>query len=161
METPVTSATWPASSPGHAISAFGSILAAQGYVAPQNLTTAEPWLMPELSRCEPWIRDALKGAGLTLDEVREGVKAGWFHLFHTPDGAMVTEWILSPRMRALHVIAAGGSLRAIEELTPKIEDFARMAGASHGGASGRKGWVRWLRRFGYAPPALATVEKAF
>ena len=160
MEASTTSTTWPAPSPAHAISAFGSVLAAQGYVVPQNLTTAEPWLMPELTRCEPWIVDALKGAGLTMADVREGVAAGWYHLWRVPDGVMVTEWILSPRIRALHVIASGGTLRAMAELTPKVEAFARLAGASHGGATGRKGWVRWLRRFGYSPSHLSTVEKA-
>lgn len=149
---------WPAPKPELVNALVGSILAAQGMI-PANASPG-PWGMSEFDRCSGWIASALKGGDLTLAEVRDGIRNGWFHLFHHAEGVMVTEFILSPRVRALHVIAAGGSLKAMADLTPKAEHFAWMAGANWTGATGRKGWVRWLRRFGYAPSNMMTVEKA-
>lgn len=162
MDTPdyAVSTTWPAPTPALPAALIGSILAAQGFSPAHDHSTAQPWKMAEFDRCAAWIEAALRGQDLTLAEVRDGVRMGWFQMFHAPDGVMISECIMSPRLRGIHVIAAGGSLRAMAELTPKVEEFARLAGANFGGATGRKGWVRWLRRFGYAPSKLATVEKA-
>ena len=161
MDAPAPSAPspWPSPNPALTHALIGSILAAQGFAPAQDTTTTRPWKLTEFDRCADWIASALKGGDLTLAEVRDGVRADWFQLFSAPDGVMVTEFLLSPRLRAVHVLAAGGTLRAMQELTPKVEAFARMAGCTHGGATGRKGWVRWLRRFGYAPSPLTTVEK--
>lgn len=151
---------WPTPNPELAHALVGSILAAQGFTPSKDKGPGSPWLLTEFDRCAPWIAAALKGQNLTVEEVREGVRFGWLQLFHTHDGVMVSEVMLSPRIRAVHVLAAGGTLRAMEELTAKVEMFARLAGCNYGGATGRKGWVRWLRRFGYAPPTQVTVEKA-
>lgn len=151
---------WPTPNPDLANALVGSILAAQGFIPSKDGSVTQPWRLSEFDRCAHWIAAALKGQDLTVEQVREGVRLGWLQLFHTHDGVMVSEVLMSPRLRAVHVLAAGGSLRAMQELTPKVESFARMAGCNYGGASGRKGWVRWLRRFGYAPSPLTTVEKA-
>lgn len=154
---------WPAPKPDLIHAMIGSVLAAQGLV-PTKDGRRNPWgnaeAMAEFDRCAPWIAAALKGSDLTVDDVRDGVRGGWFFPFYAPDGVMIAETILSPRLRALHVLAAGGTLRAINELTPMVEEFARLAGCNYGGASGRRGWVRWLKRLGYSIPKLATVEKA-
>lgn len=163
MDTPrayALSESWPSPDPQLTTALIGSVLAAQGFAKPIDRHVRSPWAQGEFDRCAGWIEAALKGQSLTLDDVREGVRKGWFFLFPASDGAMVAEFIISPRLRGVHVLAAGGSLRAIAELTPKVEDFAREAGCNYGGATGRKGWVRWLRRFGYSPSHLYTVEKA-
>lgn len=157
---PAAPSPWPSPNPSLAHALIGSILAAQGFAPAHDTTATRPWKLAEFDRCADWIAAALKGGSLTVADVREGVRCGWYQLFHAPDGVMVTEFLLSPRLRAVHVLAAGGSLRAMQELTPVVETFARMAGCNFGGATGRKGWVRWLRRFGYSPSLLATVEKA-
>ncbi|WP_426046075.1 hypothetical protein [Brevundimonas sp. TWP3-1-2b1] len=164
MEAPAfaTSRTWPAPNPALAAAVMGSIMAGQGLC---EVSDSQPWSAiergTEFDRCAHWIADALKSASLTAAEVREGVVGGWFHLWSGKDveGAMVSEIVASPRLRAIHVFAAGGTLGAVAKLTPDIERFARMAGCNFGGATGRKGWIRFLRRFGYAPAALTTVEK--
>lgn len=162
-QSPAHPPQWPTPKPELIHAMIGSVLAAQGMTPPRTGARA-PWgeaeKMAEFDRCAPWIASALKGADLTLEDVREGVRGGWFFPFYARDGVMIAETVLSPRLRAIHVIAAGGTLRAIAELTPMIEDFARLAGCNYGGASGRKGWTRWLKRFGYAAPSLCTVEKA-
>lgn len=64
---------------------------------------------------------------------------------------MVSEFIVSPRRRALHVWIMGGSLEAVDALIPQVEAFGRLHGCEIGGASGRKGWLRYLKKHGYAP----------
>ena len=152
--------TWPTPNPELADALIGSVLAAQG-VIPHKAIEPTPWRVADFDRCVPWIASALKGQDdLTVDEIRDGVWGGWFQFWPADDGVMVSEVILSPRLRGLHVIAAGGTLRAIRELLPAVEAFARQAGANVGGATGRKGWIRYLRQFGYAPSKLTTVERA-
>lgn len=162
MESPAyaVSSNWPAPHPGLAAALIGSVLAAQGFTPAHDTTPTRPWKLAEFDRCADWIAAALKGQGLTVADVREGVRQGWYFLFSEPDGAMVAELLLSPRLRGIHVLAAGGTMRAIRELTPKVEAFSRQAGCNYGGATGRKGWTRALRSFGYAPSKLSTVEKA-
>lgn len=162
MDSPdyAVSSDWPAPNPALAAAVIGSVLAAQGFAPRHDTTTTRPWKLADFDRCAGWIAAALKGQGLTVGEVREGVRQGWYYQFSTHDGAMVAELLLSPRLRGIHVLAAGGTMRAIRELTPKVEAFSRLAGCNYGGATGRKGWTRALRSFGYAPSNLSTVEKA-
>lgn len=105
-----------------------------------------------------WIASALEGSGWTPEEVWEGVQQGVFHLFMHEEGCMVGEFIVSPRAVGFNVFAAGGTLKAIRELLPMVENYARSRGATFGGASGRKGWVRFLKRYGYAPEVCLQKE---
>lgn len=107
-------------------------------------------------RIEGWIASALVGSGWTAAQVIEGIARGHFHLFLHDEGCMVAEFIISPRHKVLHVWAAGGTLRAMAELGPQIEAFGRDHGCDYTAASGRKGWVRYARQFGYrrAEPAI-------
>lgn len=107
---------------------------------------------------ERWITEALDGSGWTFDEVMSGVAKGDFHLFRHPEAVMVTEFIVSPRHKVLHVWAAGGSLAGIDALVPVVEAFGKAHKCDAGGATGRKGWLRYLKKFGYSA-AVGAVEK--
>lgn len=114
--------------------------------------------MTEFERCRPWIEAALAGCKLTPDEVADGLRDGLYVLFSDADAALVAEFVFSPRSKALHVFAGGGSLEGIERLIPIAEEFARHAGCDSAGASGRKGWLRWLKKYGYAPGGALVKE---
>lgn len=103
-----------------------------------------------------WIASALEDSGWTPEEVWEGVQRGVFHLFMHEEGCMVGEFIVSPRHKVMHIWAAGGSLRAMSELGPVVEEFGRRNGCDAAGATGRLGWQRYAKRHGYkpAPPAI-------
>ena len=109
----------------------------------------------EWDRCRPWIEAALVGSGWSFDEV----KAGDFHLFAHPAGCMVAEVIESPRSKVFHVFAAGGALEAIEALLPNVEAAGRALGCDYGGATGRKGWARYLAKHGYRPADHAVQKE--
>ena len=114
--------------------------------------------MPDcsVSKVSGWIASALVGSGWTAAQVIEGIALGHFHLFLHDEGCMVGEFITSPRHKVMHIFAAGGSLKAMAELGPTIEAFGRLNGCDYSAATGRRGWVRYARRFGYrrADPAI-------
>ena len=105
----------------------------------------------EWERCAPWIGAAIKGAGLPLERVAEGVERGEFRLWAHPQGVIVTEFVVSPRSLGLNMFAGGGSAVAMWALLPTIEAFAKASGCDSIGVTGRKGWRRALKAFGYAP----------
>lgn len=112
------------------------------------------------SKVRGWIDSALEGSGWSFEEIMEGVQSGDFHLFMHEHGCVVSEFVSSPRHKVMHVWAAGGDtgkgLRVIDDLMPTLEAFGRLHGCDTGGATGRKGWLRYLKRFGYeaADPAV-------
>lgn len=106
-----------------------------------------------------WIEDALKGSGWTAQEIFEGADKGLFHIFTHEEGVMVGEFIVSPRHKVMHIFAAGGSLKAIKALLPRVEQFGRDYGCDIGGATGRKGWSRFLRQYGYLPADAAVTKE--
>jgi hypothetical protein len=110
-----------------------------------------------------WIDAALKGSGWTAEEVLKGVQHGDFHLFSHEHGCVVSEFIVSPRHKVMHVWAAGGDvgrgLQVIDDLMPTLEAFGRRHGCDTGGATGRKGWLRYLKRYGYEPASPAVSKE--
>ena len=109
-----------------------------------------------MEHCRAWIESA--GCDWTFEEIRQGVERGCFFLFEHPEGCMVAEFIVSPRHKVMHVFIAGGSLGAMRALLPQVEAFGRKHGCDSGGATGRKGWTRFLAQYGYRPASPA-VEK--
>lgn len=102
-------------------------------------------------RVRGWIASALDGSGNTPDEIWKGVQTGIFHLFMHSEGCMVGEFIESPRHKVMHIFAAGGTLKAMSELGPTVETFARLNDCDMTCATGRKGWLRYARKHGYQP----------
>lgn len=105
-----------------------------------------------------WIEEALEGTGWTFEEVQQGIDRGDFHLFECEGGCLVGEYIVSPRHTVFNVWAGGGSLSAIKTLIPVAEAFAKRNNCDVAGATGRKGWVRIVEKFGYKQSTPA-VEK--
>lgn len=111
------------------------------------------------SRVRGWIDSALEGSGWSYEEIMEGVHKGDFHLFVHDEGCMVGEFITSPRHKVMHIFAAGGSLAAIHDLLPTVEAFGRLHNCDVGGATGRKGWARFLKQYGYEPADSAVTKE--
>lgn len=121
-----------------------------------------PWAEVDLERWREPVTKALREGGeraLGFEDIVLGVRKRWFKAWTLGESLMITEVIVSPRVRGLHVFVSCGDLNEIRELIPAIEEFARQAGCTMTGATGRKGWLRVLARFGYAPAKLHTVVK--
>lgn len=155
------SVDWPAPMPKAARNAVLSVFHAQGLaemLTPDSFK-GHPWREGEVRAALPHITAALADAQLTAEEVVEGIRLGWFQLWTFGKSALVSEMVLSPRCRALHVFAGGGDLAEMRELIPVLEAFAARLGCTVTGATGRRGWVRVLKSFGYAPSKHTTVER--
>lgn len=98
------------------------------------LDSARAWLEPALADGDTWLE--------VLARLKENTAQLWFG-----DGcAMVTEiWGAD-----FHVWLAGGSLRGIMALRPRVEETARFWGLKKITIGGRLGWNRVLRHHGYA-----------
>lgn len=85
----------------------------------------------------------------TEDDVLVAIYSGNAVLWTTEcnRGAIVTEFITSPRLKTLHYWLVGGDMAAVLSLEPRIAEFARANGCAMTTASGRKGWPRILKHW--------------
>ena len=107
----------------------------------------------ELERCRPWIEAALDRGGNThlFEDIVSAVKAGTMQFWPAEDACAVTEIIVYPRKKALHVFLAGGNMDTIVDMDESAVYFARQNGCSSMSIAGRKGWQRILQDRGYKP----------
>lgn len=105
----------------------------------------EVWL-----RCRPWLLPALRREGGDEDDLIADLNAGRAQLWAGERSAMVTQCVGEARGLCLHVWLAGGDLAEILEMKPGIEAWAHAQGCTYVTIDGRPGWVRVLRRHGYA-----------
>lgn len=101
-------------------------------MTPSSLADAERLLTPALD-------------GDAWGDIEARILARTAQLWFGDDCAMVTEiW-----GDCIHVWLAGGRLKGILTLRPKIEDTARFWGLKRATVNGRLGWDRALKRHGY------------
>lgn len=106
-------------------------------------------MIDELMRCRGWIEAAMEhGTGTHIfEDIVVAVIQGRMQLWSTPNACAITEIVLYPRKKVLHVFLAGGDMK---EILPRIEDVAQW-GASQGCTAmtmaGRKGWKRVLKNW--------------
>lgn len=107
----------------------------------------------ELERCRSWIEAALDRGGNThlFEDVVSAVKAGTMQFWPAEDACAVTEIIVYPRKKALHVFLAGGNMDTIVDMNESAELFAKFNECSHMSVAGRKGWQKILETKGYKP----------
>lgn len=99
-----------------------------------SLASAEALLSPALTDGDRW------------DDVLARLYENTAQLWLGDDCAMVTEiW-----GDCLHVWLAGGRLKGILDLRPRVEGTARFWGLKRITIAGRPGWDRVLKRMGYA-----------
>ena len=122
--------------------------------APEWFDHALPMLAPAIERAE---------GRLEPEDVRERLADGRMHLFlfwqREPRemlGALVTEFVLHPRGKALVLCLLGGTelIRWLDRLL-EVEAFAREEGCRWIELSGRFGWERVLRGLGYQRLSVA------
>ena len=81
----------------------------------------------------------------TEDDVLAGLIKGELKLWRGERSAVVTEFVLYPRLKALGFFLIGGDLEELlNDLEPKICAYALKNGCSRVQGGGRKGWERVL-----------------
>ena len=110
-------------------------------------------IMQQLMRCRRWIEDALEYAGLvethTFTDICKGVLNGNLHLWHGDNGCAVTEFVVYPRSKCLHVFLAGGDMQQILDFEESAATWGKAYGCTQMTIAGRKGWSKVLGNRGW------------
>ena len=105
--------------------------------------------------CRKWIESALKKGGDTHDfiDIVDGVLSGHMQLWLGVKGCAVTEIIVYPNKKVLHVFLAGGDQgHGIEQITDMHDDaveWGKAQGCDGMTVAGRKGWKKVLESRGW------------
>ena len=110
-----------------------------------------PPVVQELVRCKEWIEGALQYSGgtHTFEDVFHGVLEGKFQLWPNDEACAVTEIVVYPRRKVLHVFLAGGNMDKIVDMQKSAEEWGKAEGCTAMTIAGRKGWSRVLADHGY------------
>ena len=79
----------------------------------------------------------------TADDIRAGIENCEYHLWPGERSFVLTQIIIYPRKKALHIFLAGGDLSEIMPRKQQMEDWARVQGCNLLQAVGRKGWDKF------------------
>ncbi len=101
----------------------------------------------EWRRCRLWLVPALEDA--TEPEILGELAAGRAQLWRGERSAMLTQLVSADEPYIL-VWLGGGDLQELIAMRPGVEAWARAQGARAARINGRRGWVRALRRAGFA-----------
>ena len=120
----------------------------------------------ELMRGKAWIESALKKGGETHDfkDIVDGVLSGHMQLWMGANGCAVTEVIVYPNKKVLHVFLAGGDKGyGIKQITDMHDDamaWGKEQGCNGMTVAGRKGWKKVLQSKGWTEQ-FTTLLKEF
>lgn len=108
-------------------------------------------LINEIQRCLPWIADALAYSGGTHapTDVIEAILKGTMQLWPGPEACAVTEIVVYPNRKVLHVFLAAGKMEGIVDMQQSAEEWGKLQGCTAMTIAGRKGWARVLKDVGY------------
>lgn len=100
----------------------------------------------EITRCRPWIEAALEHSGGTHDfiDVAGGLYRGTMQLWPTPRGCIITEIVVYPKKKVLHVFLGGGELDQILDMHDDVITWAKAQGCEALTMTGRLGWKKPL-----------------
>ena len=108
--------------------------------------------MIELEAYRGWIDDALEYSGGThiFEDVVDGIKSGRMQLWPTEKGCAVTEIVVYPRKKVLHIFLAAGDLDQLLDMIDAAAAWGIQQGCQAMTMSGRRGWLRVLGKQGWA-----------
>ena len=118
-----------------------------------------------LLECKKWIESALQKGGDTHDfkDIVDGVLSGHMQLWFGAKGCAVTEIIVYPNKKVLHVFLAGGDQgHGIEQITDMHDDaveWGKAQGCDGMTIAGRKGWQRVLESKGWRQQFTTLVKE--
>ena len=115
-----------------------------------------------LQRCRKWIEDALEYSGgtHTFDDVAQGILDGKLQLWPAERGCAVTEIVIYPRIKVLHVFLAGGEMDQIIDMIDSAVEWSKTQGCTSMTISGRHGWQKALAKHGFKP-VMTVLKKEY
>jgi len=112
-------------------------------------------MQDELLKCRKWIQSALDKGGDTHDfvDIVDGVMSGHMQLWSGERGCAVTEILVYPNKKILHVFLAGGDnghgIDQITDMHDSAVEFAKRENCQGMSVSGRAGWKKILASKGW------------
>jgi hypothetical protein len=108
------------------------------------------------------IEAALDAGGNThsYEDVRESIIKGEMQLWLGDEACAVTEIVVYPKKKVLHVFLASGKMESIVDMLESAEKFGKENGCSSITIAGRHGWKRVLSDEGFNH-SLTVLEKVF
>lgn len=118
----------------------------------------------DLDRCRGWIESALEYSGGTHDfiDICEGVYKGTMQLWPSKNCCIVTELIVYPQKKVLNVFLGGGDRGSLAEILSMHDDvinWAQDQGCSGVSITGRFGWEKHLKKYGWKPLHQSYVKE--
>jgi len=115
-----------------------------------------------LEYCRKWIEDALEysGGSHVFEDVVDGITSGRMQLWPAERGCAVTEIVVYPKKRVLHVFLAGGEMGTITDMIDAATEWGKTQGCTSMTIAGRRGWERVLAKHGYRP-VMTVLERDF
>lgn len=110
-------------------------------------------IIKNLEKSRDYLEAALEYSGGThdFDDVVEAVLKGNMQLWCADDAAAVTEIIVYPKKKSLHVFLAGGNMDTLLEMYKSAEIWGKQLGCDAFTIAGRKGWQRVFNNHGFEP----------
>ena len=114
------------------------------------------YMVNPLDYCQQWIMAAVKkGDDLyTWEHIVQGLASGHMQLWPSENACIVTEIVVYPNKKALHVFLAGGKMDEILQMTENVKEWAQQHGCTFATFSGRLGWQKVLTKAGWKPRTI-------
>ncbi len=94
----------------------------------------------------------------TLDDVYSKIRLGNAFLWPGKESAIITEFVVFPRKKLLHILVIAGKYKEIEKMFICIEDYAKKLNIDRITGSGRKGWFRKTKHLGFKQEYLISKD---
>lgn len=107
------------------------------------------------------IEGALKYSGgtHTFEDIMHGVADGSMQAWVNGDTIAITEIIVYPRAKALHVFLAGGNKEKLFDMIDTAWEWGQSIGCTKMTLAGRKGWTKLMGKYGFKT-TLTVMEKS-
>lgn len=116
--------------------------------------------MIDLNDYRKWIEAALdySGGTHTFEDIAHGIKTGHMQLWPAEKACAVTEIVVYPRKKVLHVFLAAGDLDQITDAIDAVAAWGIQNGCESMTMNGRHGWKRVLGNKGWTP-VMTVMER--
>jgi hypothetical protein len=118
-------------------------------------------MTPNIHNYRKQIEAALKHSGGThlFEDVVSAVAEGNMQMWVNGDTVAITEVLLYPRKKVLHVFLGSGSRKQLFEMIDDAWTWAQGIGCTGMTLAGRKGWTKLMGKHGFRP-TLYVMEKS-
>jgi hypothetical protein len=117
-------------------------------------------IMVNLEEYREWIEAALEYSGGThsFDDIAAGIASGHMQIWPAKKACAITEIVVYPQKKVLHVFLAAGDLEQITNAIGAVEEWGKAQGCESLTMNGRYGWQRVLDKRGWTP-TMVTMER--